>query len=30
MRIVYLQDNFEPEVAFEDGPYCPIEYWSES
>ena len=26
MTVIYLQDNFEPEIDFLDGPYCPIEF----
>lgn len=27
MTIIWLTDDFEPEVSFEDGLYCPIAYF---
>lgn len=29
MRVIYLQPDFEPEIAWADGLYCPVEFLAE-
>lgn len=29
MRVIYLQSDFEPETAWADGLYCPVDFLAE-